>query len=76
MARVLIDLDPRLLAQLRALANRRGATVDQAINEVLRAGLPAARRQSGSAAPRPVPVSYDYDDVEDDVEDDLEDLDG
>ena len=62
VARVLVDLDPRLLAQLRALANRRGATVDQALNEVLRSALPAARRGGGPAVERPRPVTYDYDD--------------
>ena len=70
MARVLIDLDPRLLSQLRALANRRGFTVDQVLNEVLRGALPGARRNAAPAsaqqppAARPTPVSYEYDDDE------------
>ena len=63
MTRVSLDLDPVVLARLRAAANRRRVTPDQIANELLVAGLRIARRASGSSTGEPRrPVMYDYDD--------------
>ena len=67
MARVSLDLDPAVLARLRAAANRRRVTPDVIANELLAAGLRTAARSSMSP-PRPAPVTYDYDDVDVDPE--------
>ena len=61
MARVSLDLDPVVLARLRAAANRRKVTPDVIANELLAAGLRTATRATGTSAARPVPVLYDYD---------------
>ena len=60
MARVSLDLDPVVLARLRAAANRRKVTPDVIANELLAAGLRVQVRTErvGPA----VPVTYDYDD--------------
>ena len=39
MTRVSFDIDPRVLAKLRALANRRGETVDVVVGEFLGAAI-------------------------------------
>ena len=63
MTRVSLDLDPVVLARLRAAANRRRVTPDQIANELLVAGLRIAGRASGSSPGEPKrPVTYDYDD--------------
>ena len=74
MARVLLDLDPVVLARLRAAANRRNVAPDVIVNELLAAGL-RMRGPAGAdaphdppARPRPNVVTYDYDsDYEDDI---------
>ncbi len=39
MTRVSFDIDPRVLSKLRALANRRGVTVDIIVSELLGAAI-------------------------------------
>ena len=39
MTRVSFDIDPRVLSKLRALANRRGVTVDTVVSELLGAAI-------------------------------------
>lgn len=48
MTRIALDLDPRILTKLRALANRRGVTIDVIADELLAAGLrtPSGRKPS------------------------------
>ena len=64
MARVSLDLDPVVLARLRAAANRRKVTPDVIVNELLAAGLRTTARAAASSS-RPGPVTYDYDDDDD-----------
>ena len=48
MTRVSFDIDPRVLSKLRALANRRGVTVDIVVGEFLSSAIrsPAPKRPS------------------------------
>ena len=69
MTRVSLDLDPVVLARLRATANRRRVTPDVIANELLLAGLRIAGRASTSSAGGPkAPVTYDYEDEGDETE--------
>ena len=61
MARVSLDLDPAVLARLRAAANRRKVTPEVIANELLAAGLRVAGREAARPG-RPGTVTYDYDD--------------
>lgn len=61
MARVSLDLDPVVLARLRAAANRRKVTLDVIANELLAAALRTALGHT-VAGTKPRPVTYDYDD--------------
>jgi hypothetical protein len=67
MPRVPLDLDPRVLAKLRAAANREGVTIDDAANRLLgnalRTPLSTGSLQT-STRTRPVAQSYEYDDSE------------
>jgi hypothetical protein len=53
VTRVSFDVDPRILSKLRALANRRGVTVDVVVGEFLGAGIrsPRAGRTQHNQAP-------------------------
>lgn len=63
MTRVSLDLDPVVLARLRAAANRRRVTPDVIANELLIAGLRLAGRASASSTGgATAPITYDYDD--------------
>ena len=68
MARVSLDLDPVVLARLRAAANRRKVTPDVIANELLAAGLRTATR-GVTQKPRPGSVTYEYDDPEPEPDD-------
>lgn len=63
MARVSLDLDPVVLARLRAAANRRKVTPDVIANELLAAGLRTTARPATPGS-GPGPVTYEYDDPE------------
>lgn len=74
MTRVVLDLDPRVIAKLRASANRRGVTIDIAAGELLAEGLrsrsPMRSRPSGDPGTGPVdparafgPIDVEYPDV-------------
>ncbi len=68
MPKVPLDLDPRVLAKLRAAANREGVTIDDAANRLLgnalRTPLSTGSLQTSMRA-RPVAQSYEYEDSED-----------
>jgi hypothetical protein len=65
MTRVSLDLDPRILTRLRAIANRRGVTVDVVAGELLGAAIRSPAARSGPPTTRvragfgPIDVSYD-----------------
>ena len=65
MTRVSLDLDPVVLARLRAAANRRRVTPDVIANELLVAGLRIAGRAAASTGGARAPTRYDYDDGDD-----------
>ena len=55
MTRVSFDIDPRVLSKLRALANRRGVTVDTVVSELLGAAIrtPGVGRRRSTEDPQP-----------------------
>jgi hypothetical protein len=68
MPRVPLNLDPRVLAKLRAAANREGLSLDDAANRLLGNAL-RTPLSTGSLQPptrsRPVAQSYAYDNPDD-----------
>jgi hypothetical protein len=66
MPKIPINLDPTVLAKLRATANREGITIDEAANRLrgnaLRTPLSTGSLHPGPQA-RPIAQSYDYDDT-------------
>jgi hypothetical protein len=65
MPRVPLNLDPRVLAKLRAAANREGVSVDDAANRLLGYALRTPLSTGSPQLPtrsRPVAQSYDYED--------------
>jgi hypothetical protein len=77
MPRVPLNLDPRVLAKLRAAANREGVSIDDAANRLLgnalRTPLITAFSTGSLQTPtrlRPVAQSYEYED--EDYEDSLD----
>jgi hypothetical protein len=72
MPRVPLDLDPRVLAKLRAAANRDGVTIDDAANRLLGNALRTPRSTGSLQTPmrtRPITQSYEYEDFDDASED-------
>ena len=69
MARVSLDLDPVILARLRAAANRRKVTPDVIANELLAVGLRITARAARGATSGSIsgPVTYEYDDPDSDL---------
>ena len=55
MTRVSFDIDPSVLSKLRALANRRGVTVDIIVSELLGAAIrtPGVGRRRSNENPQP-----------------------
>jgi hypothetical protein len=79
MPRVPLNLDPRVLAKLRAAANREGLSIDDAANRLLGNAL-RTPLSTGSLQPqtrsRPVAQSYEYEDPSDNPDtDDADDPD-
>jgi hypothetical protein len=79
MPRVPLNLDPRVLAKLRAAANREGLSIDDAANRLLGNAL-RTPLSTGSLQPptrsRPVAQSYEYEDPSDNPDtDDTDDPD-
>jgi hypothetical protein len=72
MPRVPLDLDPQVLAKLRAAANREGITIDDAANRLLGNAL-RTPRSTGSLQTtirtRPIAQSYEYEDSDEASED-------
>jgi hypothetical protein len=75
MPKIPLNLDPRVLAKLRAVANSEGVSIDDAANRLLGNALRTPRSTGSLQSPardRPVTQSYEYGDECDDECDETE----
>jgi hypothetical protein len=76
MPKIPLNLDPRVLSKLRAVANREGVSLDDAANRLLGNALrlPLSTDSSSvSARTRPAAQSYEYDNPDESNESDQSD---